>query len=341
MYYLLEKNGQMYRKIMKVFLSLLLLFHISLFSTEENMHVLAPNQAAEIVDVGAYIMNIYDIDWHSETINIDFWVWFRYQSTAKELEAEFDVIPSTKFKMIASELTSLPNGEKILSVKYRARVLASWNFSGFPLEQLSLTVGVEPLSIFYDQLQFGLMKTPVKINDKIRLFDWKIASISAEIKKHEYNTDFGVPNFDGEGSKFSQFSIHVGFARKGLRLFFQIFSVLYLSYFLSLASFFIPITELNSKIGLMIGSIFALIGNDFVIQAMFPPVGQFTLVDKIEILIFGCIIFAIIIMLITRYFFRKSWKTTGRVVDILCGLASLAVFITVNWILIKGVIASQ
>ena len=308
-----------------------------------NTESAASNQTstsqAKKVQIGIYIMNIYDINWHKEMINVEFWIWYKYKDIDFDFKDSMDIINAADYEVISESTTLLPKGEKVTAIKYRAKLLADWDFLGFPLETLSMNISFEPLTTFADQMGFTLQKDPLKVSDKINLLDWNIGKKSISIKDHHYDTSFGNRAYETKGSSFSQVRVEIDFLRKGLRLFFQLFSVLYLSYFLSLASFFIPITELNSKVGLIIGSIFALIGNNFVMQSMLPPVGQFTLVDKIEILTFLCVIFAVVVMIITRYFFRMEWKTTGRKVDIICGVVSLCIFIVLNFVFITKALA--
>ena len=93
--------------------------------------------------------------------------------------------------------------------------------------------------------------------------------------------------------------------RKGVVLFFKIFTGGILSYFISCMVFLIPLREFETRVTLAIGGVFGAIGSSAFVYEVLPVVNVFTKADAINNLIILMVVFNILVLLLQKGTYRR------------------------------------
>jgi len=101
------------------------------------------------------------------------------------------------------------------------------------------------------------------------------------------------------------FIVELNVERRGLVLFFKIFTGGILSFFISCMVFLIPLKELESRINLGVGGIFGAIGSSAFVYEVLPVVNVFNKADAINNLIIGMVVFNILVLLLQQSTFKR------------------------------------
>ncbi len=129
---------------------------------------------------------------------------------------------------------------------------------------------------------------------RFTLRGWTIDSfdVSAGIKLYE--TNFGDPAVAKPHTEYSSYKVKIGIKRDATELFWKMFLGMYVAFLISYICFYIHADNIDSRFGLSVGSLFAAIGNKYIIDSSLPESTTFTLVDLLHgiTLFFICLIVA-------------------------------------------------
>ena len=93
--------------------------------------------------------------------------------------------------------------------------------------------------------------------------------------------------------------------RRGVVLFFKIFTGGILSYFISCMVFLVPVREFETRVTLAVGGIFGAIGSMAFVYEVLPVVNVFTKADAINNLIILMVVFNILVLLLQKGTYRR------------------------------------
>ncbi|MBK8951710.1 MAG: hypothetical protein IPM85_04685 [Chitinophagaceae bacterium] len=97
-----------------------------------------------------------------------------------------------------------------------------------------------------------------------------------------YETAFGDESLSQQKVEYSAFRVRLSITRSAAGLFWKMFLGMYISFLISFMCFFIHADGMDSRFGLSVGSIFAVIGNKYIIESSLPETASFTLVDMLH-----------------------------------------------------------
>lgn len=286
------------------------------------------------VEVGAYLSDIYDINLFSQSFDAGFWIWFTYEGEDLDLENRTLVVNAPEAKLRYQKSERLPNGKMWTVMRWDSTFQQMIDFSTFPFINQNLQIFVEPIRYYTDELVFVPMNRDSGYGSGIDLVQWDLAGIHLSEYTRTYHSNFGNPSLPEEAS-FSRLEIGIELSRKNFRVFINHFGIYFLAFILSIAVFFVPMKELSSKMGLIVGAVFAAIGNNLFIDKEIPPVGSLTLIDKEQVLIVLVILATILTTLITRQFYRyEKIEMQKRIERIMAAILSIA-FVIINLIILS------
>lgn len=286
------------------------------------------------VKIGTYIQDVYGIDWHKETCELTFWLWMNHDQPIPDLGKKIVLINAIEQKTPIVNTKRGRDGTYWTSVQYRAKLLQKWQFKDFPFGYENIEIIVEPFEYNANELVFVVDEKQSTVDDAIDLFGWTIRDLKMKAITRTYNTTFGDPDYVQGSSSFSRVLINLHFVRASVRMFFQLYGVFYLAYFLALIALLIPYSEMNSKVGLVLGAIFAAIGNNFSLEVNLPPVGEMTFADYLQLLVFALIAYAVLTIVITRHLIKAQKTKAATIFEWSSFAFSLLLFISLNsyWI---------
>lgn len=266
------------------------------------------------IRAGLYIKNFPTFDFTTNNFVVDGVVWFEFNKNEIMLKT-VDKFSFENSKMIykSSPHVSIQH-DKIL-VKYEVifEVKTDLNFHRFPLEDHRLSIVltnyfVSPNEMYFDDQIDALS---LKISDKLFTSNWLIDSkqvISGYSSLH-------IDEFNKQRTSRSPKAVFtINFKKAGINKILIIFVPLFAAVLFALFTFLMSFNSYAGKTTLTVTAVTALLGYRFVIQQMSPPVGYFTLTDKLFIffLILSFLIFIFQLLLMRHYMFLMDREKVKR-----------------------------
>jgi hypothetical protein len=104
--------------------------------------------------------------------------------------------------------------------------------------------------------------------------------------------------------EYSSYRVRISIDRDASELFWKMFLGMYVAFLISYICFYIHADNIDSRFGLSVGSLFAAIGNKYIIDSSLPDSTSFTLVDTLH----GITLFFIFVVVASSVYSLKLVK---------------------------------
>ena len=240
-----------------------------------------PPVKPDTVKVGIYITSIHDIDFKQKEYNVNFWLWLKYKNKAFDFLQNLEIPNAKSFTRSYSTVDS-SNGGIYMVMKLQCAMKDSWKIGNFPFDR-------QKLRIFFENSQFD-SKAMVFVADTVgnhfdprfTLSGWTIDSCRLSVGTKAYETAFGDESIGKPHMEYSSFRIVLGIKRDAGGLFWKMFLGMYIAFLIAYTCFYIHADGVDSRFGLSVGALFAVIGNKYIIDSALPESTSFTLVDTLH-----------------------------------------------------------
>ncbi|MBL0056940.1 MAG: hypothetical protein IPP31_12320 [Chitinophagaceae bacterium] len=320
---------------------LLLLFCLSLFCNSLIAQDTGPagseKKKPDTVTVGVYITSIHDIDFKQKEYFVNLWAWFRY----KKENAAFDFahnleIPNAK-TFTTSYLTVDSSGDDIyMLMKLQCEMKDNWKIANFPFDRQKLRLSIENSLYDANSLVFKVDTAGDHYDRRYAISGWKIIPDSFQMvaENRIYKTAFGDKYAKKPEAKYHAFKIRIGIERDATGLFWKMFLGMYIAFLIAYVCFYIHSDGMDSRFGLSVGSLFAVIGNKYIVDSSLPESTSFTLVDTLH----GLTLFSIFVVIGATAFSLRLVKQDklrqSRRFDMIVAQSLLALYVILNIIFI-------
>ena len=244
-------------------------------------HCEAQSTNPDTVNVGIYVTSIHDVDFRQKEYSINLWLWLKYKRTEFDFMRNLEVPMAKTFEKSYATIDTLEDGRIHMLMKLECVMKGSWRISDFPFDRQSLKFSIE--NSMYDASELVFTADTVGEHyGKDFLMEWEKDSFIISTENKEYNTAFGDPELSTPYSEYSAYKVTVVVHRDSWELFFKLFLGMYISFLISLVCFYIHPDNMDSRLALSVGSLFAVIGNKYIIDSTLPESNTFTLVDTLH-----------------------------------------------------------
>jgi len=235
----------------------------------------------DTVKVGIYITSVHDIDFKQKEYTLDLWLWLKYKNKSFDFLQNLE-IPQAK-NVTKAFVTVDSSGDKIyMQMKLQCVMKDSWRIGNFPFDRQSLRFSIEN-SQFDSRSLFFVADTLGKHYDpRFTLRDWSIDSCILSTGTRAYETGFGDETLARPHTEYSTFRTRLVITRNASGLFWKMFLGMYIAFLIAYTCFYIHADGIDSRFGLSVGSLFAVIGNKYIIDSALPESTSFTLVDTLH-----------------------------------------------------------
>lgn len=235
----------------------------------------------DTVSVGIYITSIHDIDFRQKEYAVTFWLWMKYKNKDFDFLNNLEVPQAKTVEKSFSLIDS--SGEKIyMQMKLQCVMKDSWRISNFPFDRQRLRLSFENSQFDSRYLIFTADTVGNHFDPRFTLRGWIIDSCDISTGIKNYETAFGDEDFVKPHSEYSSFRVRLGIKRDATGLFWKMFLGMYIAFLIAYICFFIHTDGIDSRFGLSVGSLFAVIGNKYIIDSSLPESTSFTLVDTLH-----------------------------------------------------------
>jgi len=271
----------------------------------------AENVYPDTVKTGIYITSIHDIDFKQKEYTINFWLWLKYKNKDFDFLHNLEIPQAKSFTQSFSTVDSSNNRIYVL-MKLQCIMKDSWRINKFPFDRQTLRLTIENSQFDSTSLVFAV-DTLRENYGRFTLNGWNIVgdSFNISVRNQPYKTAFGDDSYDKPYSAYSAFRVKIGITRDGIwTSFWKIFLGMYVAFMIAFACFYIHADSIESRFNLSVGSLFAAIGNKYIVDSALPDSASPTLVDTLHglTLVF---IFAVIASAIYALKLIKEDKVTA------------------------------
>ena len=235
----------------------------------------------DTVKVGIYITSIHDIDFKQKEYNINFWLWLKYKNKDFDFLQNLEIPNAKNFTKSYSTIDT-SGGQVYLVMKLQCEMKDSWKIGNFPFDRQKLRLFFENSQYDAKSLVFVVDTLGSHYDPRFTLSGWTIDSCRLSVAKKAYETAFGDESIAKPHMDYSSFRVTLGIKREASGLFWKMFLGMYIAFLIAYICFYIHADGLDSRFGLSVGSLFAVIGNKYIIDSALPESTSFTLVDTLH-----------------------------------------------------------
>jgi hypothetical protein len=206
----------------------------------------------------------------------------------------------------------------------------SWKIGNFPFDQQKLRLSIENSQYDSHSLVFIADTLGKHYDQRFTLNGWNIDSCIISTGMKAYETGFGDESLAKPHSEYSAFRVRLSIRRDATGLFWKMFIGMYIAFLIAYVCFYIHPDGIDSRFGLSVGSLFAVIGNKYIIDSSLPESTSFTLVDTLHGVTLS---FIFIIISATAYslkLVKDGKEKQARRFDMIVAQAILLVYIILN-----------
>ena len=296
----------------------------------------AGKKVPDTVIAGMYVTSITDIDFKQKQYMATFWLWLKYKNKALDFVQNLEV-PQAKTVTRSFFTIDSSNNRMYLLMKLQCLMNDSWKINNFPFDRQVLRLSIENSQ--FDSRQMVFVKDTIgkQFEPQYTLRGWNIDSFNVSIGKRAYETGFGDESQDKPHTEYSAYKVRVVIDRDAIGLFWKMFLGMYVAFLIAYVCFYIHADGIDSRFGLSVGSLFAVIGNKYIIENSLPESSSFTLVDSLHEI---TLMFILSVITTTAYSFslvKKGKMKEAIRFDMITAQVLLGVYLLLNaWFIWKA-----
>lgn len=259
----------------------LLFFSFFIFSTTFLIFKSVAQDTPDTVYTGVYVTSIHDIDFKQKEYTINLWLWLKYKNKEFDFLQNLE-IPQAKNVVKSFSTLDTSDGMVYLLMKLQCVMKDSWKIANFPFDYQKLRFSIENSQFDSQSLIFVEDTIGKHYDPRFTLSGWNIDSFNISVGIKNYETAFGDASLNKPHTEYSAFKVRIGLERDAMGLFWKMFLGMYMALLIAYVCFYIHADSIDSRFGLSVGALFAVIGNKYIIDSALPESGSFTLVDTLH-----------------------------------------------------------
>ena len=235
----------------------------------------------DTVSVGIYITSIHDIDFKQKEYTINFWLWLKYKNRDFDFFKNLEV---PQAKTVEKSFSTIDSSDEqvYMQMKLQCVMKDSWKIANFPFDQQKLRLSIENSQFDSRYLVFVPDTVGKHFDPRFTLRGWSIDSCNISTGIKMYETAFGDEEMAKPHTEYSSYRVRLAIQRDAGGLFWKMFLGMYIAFLIAYICFYIHTDGIDSRFGLSVGSLFAVIGNKYIIDSSLPESTSFTLVDTLH-----------------------------------------------------------
>jgi hypothetical protein len=279
---------------------------MSLMLCLSTIRPMAQGTLPDTVYTGIYATSIHDIDFKQKEYRVNLWLWMRYKNRDFDFANKLEMPQAKTFEKSFSTLDSA-NGYYTMLVKLQCVMKDSWRITNFPFDQQKLRLSFENSQFDNRYLIFAPDTLGKHYDPRFTLSGWNIDSFIVNVSSRAYETNFGDRTLAKPHVEYSAYRVRISITRDAMGLFWKMFLGMYVAFLIAFVCFFIHADSFDSRFGLSVGALFAVIGNKYIIDSSLPDSTTFTLVDTLH----GITLLFILLVVTATAYSLKLFKEKG------------------------------
>lgn len=283
----------------------------------------------DTVKAGVYITSIHDIDFRQREYSIDLWLWLHYKKKQFDFVQNMEIPQAKTVNKSFSTLDS-SNGDIYQLMKLQCVMQDSWKINNFPFDRQKLRFSLENSQFGSDSLVFIADTLGKHFDAKYTLRGWNIDSLCISTGKRVYETTFGDKIQTIPHSEYSTYKVLINIDRDAIGLFWKMFLGMYIAFLIAYMCFYIHADSFDSRFGLSVGALFAVVGNKYIVDASLPESNTFTLVDMLHGITLAFVLLIIMCNAYSLLLVKREKEQQARRFDMITAQIFLLLYIGLN-----------
>jgi hypothetical protein len=292
--------------------------------------------SADVCKVGVYITSIYDLNLSENSINADFWLWFNYENDSLKPLETVEIANAKEFSF-SSGSTEKKGNIVWATQKVKSVLKKQWDVTNFPFDKEKIYIEIEDAVKDTSALRYLADTLNSRLDEDIYIEGWSINKFTVKPDSKTYNTTYGDPQLHAK-STYPRITVTLEMQRKGMGLFYKLFTGVYVAFLIAVLVFFIDPVDVDPRFGLSVGGLFAAVGNKYIVDSILPETTAFTLVDKVHSLTFAFILLSIVLSVISLAYYKGGYEKISRRIDRSSFFILSAIYLIINIIFISQAI---
>jgi hypothetical protein len=289
----------------------------------------------DTVKVGIYITSIHDIDFKQKEYTITFWLWLKYKNRNFDFLNNLEV---PQAKTVEKSFSLVDSSGEVVSMQMKLQCVMkdSWRINNFPFDRQKLRLSIENSQFDSRYLVFDADTAGRHFDPRFTLRGWLIDSCIISAGTKSYETNFGDVSLP-QHTEYSAYRVRLSIHRDAGGLFWKMFLGMYVAFLIAYLCFFIHVDGMDSRFGLSVGSLFAVVGNKYIIDSSLPESSSFTLVDTLHGITLFFILGVIALNAWSLRLVKKDKIAKAQRFDRKMAWISLAIYFILNaWFILKA-----
>jgi hypothetical protein len=223
----------------------------------------AQNAKPDTVSIGIFITSIHDIDFKQKEYSVNFWLWLKYKNKDFDFYNNLEV-PQAKTVTKSFVTLDSSEGRIFMQMKLQCVMKDSWRIGNFPFDRQSLRIAFENSQFDSRSMVFVADTVGQHYDSRFTLRGWAIDSCLLSTGIKMYETGFGDEELARPHTEYSSFRVRLVINREASGLFWKMFLGMYIAFLISYVCFYIHADGMDSRFGLTVGALFAVIGNKYI-----------------------------------------------------------------------------
>lgn len=288
----------------------------------------AQKDVPDTVHTGVYITSIHDINFKEKEYSLNLWLWLKYKNKDFDFVKNLEIPQAKSFTTSFSTVDST-GGRMYVLMKLQCVMKDSWTINNFPFDHQTLRFSIENSQFDSSSLVFTADTLGKQFDPRFTIRGWNINNLEVTTGIKAYETSFGDESLDKPHTEYSNFKVRIKLDRDAMGLFWKMFLGMYVAFLIAYMCFYIHVDSIDSRFGLSVGALFAVIGNKYIIDSALPESTTFTLVDMLHGVTLLFIVSVIIATSYSLVLVKQNKIVKAQKFDKLCaGVVLLAYLLT-------------
>ncbi|NBT12969.1 MAG: hypothetical protein EBS56_05215 [Planctomycetia bacterium] len=246
-------------------------------------HDVATDRARRVT-VGLYVERISEVSIRDSRFRAQLDIWFNWRGDTYDPAAQLLIVDGVI--QSSSLLEQTDEGDRhYRRYKLDVEIAKTFHIHHFPLDRHLLLIAFEDGSSPRDKLLFEIDRQDSAVSSRAVVHGYRLGPLVSLEKPHSYKTSRGRwAESSGTRSTFSQARFGMVIARDSWGPFVKMFQALFVAVVIALLPCFLRPTDLDPRFGLGVGALFAAVANSYLIGALVPDTGEFSLADQVNLL---------------------------------------------------------
>jgi hypothetical protein len=247
------------------------------------------------VFIGMHVVEMRTVDTRTESFYADFYLWLRFKNAGLSEERLTQLIErlepvNGKFEGKEPVDDKVVGDERYVCYRVTGTFFFVPDLKKYPFDTQVLSLTVENATLEVDDLVFvddvksyeraGTPEVRWGLSPRLAIPDYQLRKVERVVSQSDYPTNFGDPEKDKAGTRYSRFSLKVSFEREYWSYAFKILIPLLIILAMAYLVFFLPASQLDTAASVAMTALLSCMAYNVAVSQNMPEIGYLVLSDK-------------------------------------------------------------